>query len=158
MVKEKQEIGEAREKTIKRCHKHCCLQTHIKGWFFCCSPCMFFFFSVQVYKTQICFGLFFCCFLGSVMYLINKSDQKKETLIQLLYCCKIYWLYNLMFTVHNQCPHDGKCPLENTSKYCHFVQRLERTSSQRVYKVCFSSSIFVLPYKILYFTILLTTF
>ncbi|KAF3321354.1 methyltransferase-like protein 17 [Carex littledalei] len=32
------------------------------------------------------------------------------------------------------CPHDGKCPLENTSKYCHFVQRLERTSSQRVYK------------------------
>ncbi|OAY82124.1 37S ribosomal protein S22, mitochondrial [Ananas comosus] len=32
------------------------------------------------------------------------------------------------------CPHDGRCPLENTSKYCHFVQRLERTSSQRAYK------------------------
>ncbi|KAJ4952915.1 hypothetical protein NE237_029747 [Protea cynaroides] len=32
------------------------------------------------------------------------------------------------------CPHDGPCPLENTSKYCHFVQRLERTSSQRAYK------------------------
>ncbi|CAN6480690.1 unnamed protein product [Victoria cruziana] len=32
------------------------------------------------------------------------------------------------------CPHDGPCPLENTGKYCHFVQRLERTSSQRAYK------------------------
>ncbi|CAA7031947.1 unnamed protein product [Microthlaspi erraticum] len=32
------------------------------------------------------------------------------------------------------CPHDGKCPLENTAKYCHFVQRLQRTSSQRSYK------------------------
>ncbi|XP_043689019.1 methyltransferase-like protein 17, mitochondrial [Telopea speciosissima] len=32
------------------------------------------------------------------------------------------------------CPHDGACPLENTGKYCHFVQRLERTSSQRAYK------------------------
>ncbi|XP_073001350.1 uncharacterized protein [Typha latifolia] len=32
------------------------------------------------------------------------------------------------------CPHDGRCPLENTNKYCHFVQRLERTSSQRAYK------------------------
>ncbi|KAL3499180.1 hypothetical protein ACH5RR_038273 [Cinchona calisaya] len=32
------------------------------------------------------------------------------------------------------CPHDGRCPLNNTGKYCHFVQRLERTSSQRAYK------------------------
>ncbi|PIA27887.1 hypothetical protein AQUCO_07400014v1 [Aquilegia coerulea] len=32
------------------------------------------------------------------------------------------------------CPHDGACPLENTGKYCHFVQRLQRTSSQRSYK------------------------
>ncbi|KAK7849806.1 methyltransferase-like protein 17 [Quercus suber] len=32
------------------------------------------------------------------------------------------------------CPHDGQCPLTRTSKYCHFVQRLERTSSQRAYK------------------------
>ncbi|KZV53270.1 hypothetical protein F511_23900 [Dorcoceras hygrometricum] len=32
------------------------------------------------------------------------------------------------------CPHDGPCPLQNTEKYCHFVQRLERTSSQRSYK------------------------
>ncbi|RCV44148.1 hypothetical protein SETIT_9G350900v2 [Setaria italica] len=32
------------------------------------------------------------------------------------------------------CPHDGQCPLENSDKYCHFVQRLERTSSQRAYK------------------------
>ncbi|VAH17133.1 unnamed protein product [Triticum turgidum subsp. durum] len=32
------------------------------------------------------------------------------------------------------CPHDGRCPLENSDKYCHFVQRLERTSSQRIYK------------------------
>ncbi|KAI4370312.1 hypothetical protein MLD38_018675 [Melastoma candidum] len=32
------------------------------------------------------------------------------------------------------CPHDGPCPLEKSEKYCHFVQRLERTSSQRAYK------------------------
>lgn len=32
------------------------------------------------------------------------------------------------------CPHDGACPLDNTEKYCHFVQRLERTTSQRAYK------------------------
>ncbi|CAA7391905.1 unnamed protein product [Spirodela intermedia] len=32
------------------------------------------------------------------------------------------------------CPHDGPCPLENSTKYCHFVQRLERTSTQRMYK------------------------
>lgn len=32
------------------------------------------------------------------------------------------------------CAHDGSCPLENSGKYCHFVQRLERTSSQRAYK------------------------
>ncbi|CAK9169350.1 unnamed protein product [Ilex paraguariensis] len=32
------------------------------------------------------------------------------------------------------CPHDGRCPLDNTGKYCHFVQRLERTTSQRAYK------------------------
>lgn len=28
------------------------------------------------------------------------------------------------------CPHDGPCPLVNTGKYCHFVQRLQRTSTQ----------------------------
>ncbi|KAJ8527048.1 hypothetical protein K7X08_029525 [Anisodus acutangulus] len=32
------------------------------------------------------------------------------------------------------CPHDGRCPLDNTGKYCHFVQRLQRTTSQRAYK------------------------
>lgn len=32
------------------------------------------------------------------------------------------------------CPHDGRCPLENTAKYCHFTQRLQRTSVQRAYK------------------------
>ncbi|KAG5544988.1 hypothetical protein RHGRI_017445 [Rhododendron griersonianum] len=32
------------------------------------------------------------------------------------------------------CAHDGRCPLDNTGKYCHFVQRLQRTTSQRVYK------------------------
>ncbi|XP_021288973.1 methyltransferase-like protein 17, mitochondrial [Herrania umbratica] len=32
------------------------------------------------------------------------------------------------------CPHDGCCPLEKSGKYCHFVQRLQRTSSQRAYK------------------------
>ncbi|OVA06321.1 Cytochrome c oxidase assembly protein CtaG/Cox11 [Macleaya cordata] len=32
------------------------------------------------------------------------------------------------------CAHDGACPLESTGTYCHFVQRLERTTSQRAYK------------------------
>ncbi|XP_004300486.1 PREDICTED: methyltransferase-like protein 17, mitochondrial [Fragaria vesca subsp. vesca] len=32
------------------------------------------------------------------------------------------------------CSHDGACPLEKAGKYCHFVQRLERTSTQRAYK------------------------
>ncbi|XWS38190.1 hypothetical protein CRYUN_Cryun19dG0109100 [Craigia yunnanensis] len=32
------------------------------------------------------------------------------------------------------CPHDGHCPLEKSGKYCHFVQRLQRTTSQRAYK------------------------
>ncbi|GFS44446.1 hypothetical protein Acr_00g0090440 [Actinidia rufa] len=33
------------------------------------------------------------------------------------------------------CAHDGRCPLDKTGKYCHFVQRLERTTSQRAYKI-----------------------
>ncbi|KAL6005635.1 hypothetical protein ACLOJK_006205 [Asimina triloba] len=37
------------------------------------------------------------------------------------------------------CPHDGACPLEKSEKYCHFVQRLERTTSQRAYKVALRS-------------------
>ncbi|KAI3866806.1 hypothetical protein MKW92_050391 [Papaver armeniacum] len=32
------------------------------------------------------------------------------------------------------CGHDGACPLENTGTYCHFVQRMQRTSSERLYK------------------------
>lgn len=40
-----------------------------------------------------------------------------------------------LFVLLLQCPHDGRCPLDNTGKYCHFVQRLERTTSQRAYKV-----------------------
>ncbi|XP_021816485.1 methyltransferase-like protein 17, mitochondrial isoform X2 [Prunus avium] len=32
------------------------------------------------------------------------------------------------------CSHDGQCPLEKAGKYCHFVQRLERTSIQRTFK------------------------
>lgn len=32
------------------------------------------------------------------------------------------------------CPHDGQCPMDKTSNWCHFIQRLERTTSQRVSK------------------------
>ncbi|CAN0908884.1 Methyltransferase-like protein 17, mitochondrial [Linum grandiflorum] len=32
------------------------------------------------------------------------------------------------------CSHDGQCPLVKSGKYCHFVQRLQRTTSQRAYK------------------------
>ncbi|KAL5719062.1 5-oxoprolinase (ATP-hydrolyzing) [Ranunculus cassubicifolius] len=41
---------------------------------------------------------------------------------------------NLGAFVVAPCPHDGRCPLLNTGKYCHFVQRLQRTASQRSYK------------------------
>ncbi|XVF53131.1 hypothetical protein PTKIN_Ptkin05aG0075400 [Pterospermum kingtungense] len=41
------------------------------------------------------------------------------------------------------CPHDGRCPLEKSSKYCHFVQRLQRTTSQRTYKVIYHLSTYV---------------
>ncbi|KAG0603642.1 hypothetical protein M758_10G109700 [Ceratodon purpureus] len=32
------------------------------------------------------------------------------------------------------CPHDGQCPMDKTKDWCHFIQRLERTTSQRVSK------------------------
>ncbi|XP_050230514.1 uncharacterized protein LOC126679510 isoform X2 [Mercurialis annua] len=32
------------------------------------------------------------------------------------------------------CAHDGRCPLQKSGKYCHFAQRLQRTSSQLAYK------------------------
>lgn len=32
------------------------------------------------------------------------------------------------------CGHDGPCPLSKSGKYCHFVQRLERTTSQLTVK------------------------
>jgi ribosomal protein RSM22 (predicted rRNA methylase) len=32
------------------------------------------------------------------------------------------------------CPHDGQCPMDKKSNLCHFIQRLERTTSQRVTK------------------------
>lgn len=56
-------------------------------------------------------------------------------LLLLFYPCTFCsFLYDGILNM--QCPHDGPCPLEKTGKYCHFVQRLERTSSQRAYKVC----------------------
>jgi len=33
------------------------------------------------------------------------------------------------------CPHDGACPMQGTQSWCHFVQRFERSSLQRVTKV-----------------------
>ncbi|KAJ7553596.1 hypothetical protein O6H91_06G104700 [Diphasiastrum complanatum] len=32
------------------------------------------------------------------------------------------------------CPHDGVCPMDKTDQWCHFIQRLERTPSQRTTK------------------------
>lgn len=32
------------------------------------------------------------------------------------------------------CPHDGQCPMDKIGSWCHFIQRLERTTSQRVSK------------------------
>ena len=33
------------------------------------------------------------------------------------------------------CPHDGVCPMQGTRSWCHFVQRFERSSLQRVTKL-----------------------
>ena len=33
------------------------------------------------------------------------------------------------------CPHDGQCPMQATQSWCHFVQRFERSSLQRVTKL-----------------------
>ena len=33
------------------------------------------------------------------------------------------------------CPHDGKCPMDGTQSWCHFVQRFKRTAQQRTAKV-----------------------
>lgn len=33
------------------------------------------------------------------------------------------------------CPHDGACPMQGTPSWCHFVQRFERSSLQRITKV-----------------------
>ncbi|KAJ4711836.1 methyltransferase-like protein 17, mitochondrial [Melia azedarach] len=57
----------------------------------------------------------------------KSKDAKKETSKDLV---------NLRSGVHivAPCPHDGRCPLENSGKYCHFAQRLQRTTTQRAYK------------------------
>jgi hypothetical protein len=33
------------------------------------------------------------------------------------------------------CAHDGVCPMDKTGQWCHFSQRLERNSAQRITKV-----------------------
>ncbi len=33
------------------------------------------------------------------------------------------------------CPHDGACPMDGTTSWCHFLQRFERTHLQRMTKV-----------------------
>ena len=33
------------------------------------------------------------------------------------------------------CPHDGVCPMQGTRSWCHFAQRFERSSLQRVTKL-----------------------
>ncbi|KAK3193319.1 hypothetical protein Dsin_024629 [Dipteronia sinensis] len=40
-----------------------------------------------------------------------------------------------LVTCRSGCPHDGACPLEKSGKYCHFIQCIQRTTSQRAYKV-----------------------
>eukprot|EP01027_Heterolobosea_sp_BB2_P018110 GEZU01025565.1.p1 GENE.GEZU01025565.1~~GEZU01025565.1.p1 ORF type:complete len:181 (+),score=17.12 GEZU01025565.1:108-650(+) len=37
-------------------------------------------------------------------------------------------------TVLAPCPHDGVCPMTNTKSWCHFSQRLERETFQRITK------------------------
>ncbi|KAF2922365.1 hypothetical protein DAI22_07g107900 [Oryza sativa Japonica Group] len=63
---------------------------------------------------------------------IEKSTRAAPSEMKSIVCQEAS-LKNGAFVVA-PCPHDGRCPLENTDKYCHFVQRLERTSSQRAYK------------------------
>ncbi|XP_027354026.1 uncharacterized protein LOC113864476 [Abrus precatorius] len=58
----------------------------------------------------------------------RKSSHKNKEV------CKDLITQNACAFVVAPCPHDGTCPLVKSGKYCHFVQRLERTSSQRAYK------------------------
>ena len=44
-------------------------------------------------------------------------------------------VFLLTVEVVKQCAHDGICPMDGTDKYCHFSQRLARSSSQLLYKV-----------------------
>ena len=32
------------------------------------------------------------------------------------------------------CPHDGRCPMDDTAQWCHFVQRVQRPAAQRAVK------------------------
>ncbi|KAL1346542.1 hypothetical protein HN51_020171 [Arachis hypogaea] len=57
----------------------------------------------------------------------RKSSLKNEA-------CKDLMTQKAGAFVVAPCPHDGTCPLVKSGKYCHFVQRMERTSSQRAYK------------------------
>lgn len=63
---------------------------------------------------------------------IEKSSSRPPSSMKSIVAQKVS-LKNGSFVVA-PCPHDGRCPLENSDKYCHFVQRLERTSSQRAFK------------------------
>eukprot|EP00898_Chlorokybus_atmophyticus_P000737 jgi/Chlat1/1664/Chrsp127S01954 len=43
------------------------------------------------------------------------------------------------------CPHDGVCPMDGSSQWCHFSQRLQRTRLQRITKATSPSA--ALPYE-----------
>ncbi|CAL1386583.1 unnamed protein product [Linum trigynum] len=59
---------------------------------------------------------------------LRKSQKKSSET-----CSDLVPINNGVFIVA-PCSHEGRCPLEKSGKYCHFVQRLQRTTSQRVYK------------------------
>ena len=69
------------------------------------------------------------------LYILNalfsmKMDLKLTNLIR--YSPEVFLL---TVEVVKQCAHDGICPMDGTDKYCHFSQRLARSSSQLLYKV-----------------------
>ena len=39
------------------------------------------------------------------------------------------------------CPHDGRCPMDGTQSWCHFVQRFKRTAQQKHAKVGWSAPV-----------------
>ncbi|GJT98182.1 methyltransferase-like protein 17, mitochondrial [Tanacetum coccineum] len=68
-----------------------------------------------------------------ILWMEKRKSRKLEKTPN--HACKDLMTHRCGAHIVAPCPHDGACPLDNTGKYCHFVQRLQRTTTQLAYKV-----------------------